>query len=261
MKFNNASNSWNTAAICAISIFLTDNDYPKLENSLKNLNPHGQNFFEYEAYLNWITENIEASKKGDITRFSLTSSNSIINSANDDHEQYMKKTFRKRRTVGQPHEMERIQPDVDELRNKCQNWIDTLVSHWSEFHEMDEDTSILIPEDLRTSFRAVGLQTKEYVGGPASGNTHVAAAVDSDGIITDSGKHIAWEDLEGELALVEVAYHLDEILTHLFTKTPQGIIERILNETYGDVTSENGKSNQDIAYKICEALRTETFLS
>lgn len=262
MKLNNASKSWNTAAICAIDVFLTDNDYTNLENSLKNLNPYSLNFFEYEAYLNWITENMNALRNGDLTRISKFSSNSILNSSydGDDDLQDKPKVFSNNRTLNQPGRMQRIQPEVDQLLIKCQDWIDTLVLRWSEFHEMDEDTSILIPEELRTSFRAVGLQTKEYLL-PSSGYMHVAAAVDSNGIITADGKHIAWEDLEGELALVEVAYHLDEILKHLFTKTPEGIIQKILNETYGDMTAENGDSNQDVAYKICQALQSKSFLN
>jgi len=260
MKLVNINKTWKAAASNAILEFQTHGSYTKLHAELTILNPYASVVIEYEGYRNWITENINAAKEGDITRLSTTSSNSILNSTDDEDVQDEKKTYRKGRTLLRPGGMERMQPDIDDLCRKANEWIENLVHRYTEFHEFDEPTCIDIPEDMRRSFRVIGLQTKEHVGGYGSGSNFQAVAVDADGIIIENGKHIAWEDIEGETSILEVVYYLDEILLSLFTKTPQGIIEKILNETYGDMTASGGDSNKTIASKICKDLFDAKFL-
>ncbi|AFF28141.1 gp143 [Sphingomonas phage PAU] len=66
----------------ALVTFQKSNDLIKLEKDLLALNPY-KNGIQYNAYIDWINDNIKWYKNGDTYVFSLTSSGSVLNSLDD----------------------------------------------------------------------------------------------------------------------------------------------------------------------------------
>ena len=141
---------------------------------------------------------------------------------------------------------------LDDMCSDAVNWIELLAEHLQEFHGT-ESLVIKVPYIDNVSVRSA-----------STGNYIMFNGVTLDGIVTESGQKFDWCELEGRHVILDVVYHLEDIMDQLFVRDPKDVIMAVLVEefrnNYVNTKLFTDKMYSDIAEQILERLQEAEFI-